>query len=88
MPEASGEDRDNDVARGHEERPRDEDRPATGLVDPDDGGDGGEEHAANSRERSVCGSDVGQTYTIPTTPVARSELVLPVRPSSWKIVGA
>ena len=39
-----GEDRDDDVACGHEERPGDEDGPATGLVDPDDGGDGGDEH--------------------------------------------
>lgn len=43
--EQPSQDGDDDVAAGHDERARDEHRLPADLVDPDDGGNGGEEHA-------------------------------------------
>ena len=65
-----------------------QDRLATPLIYPDDSGDGSQEHAYAGRQTDSLGEKRLNAYTIPTTPVANSEFVLPTRPKSRKIVGA
>ena len=81
-------DRRRSHSRGHDESTGNQHRLATDVVDPNHGGDGSEEHpTAVYHEPSPISPEVA-TYTTPTTPVASSEMLLPVKPRLWKMLGA
>ena len=75
--------------RGHQESAGDQHGLATYFVDPDDGWNSRDEHPVNSLSTyRRDAKKLKSTYTIPTTPVARREMVFPVSPSDWKMLGA
>ena len=73
----------------HEESSRDQNGLSARLVDPNDSRDSGKEHAETTGlGPGTYHCDCAKAYTIPTTPVARREVLFPVKPRSWKINGA